>query len=351
MNIKKTTTAPFSNSEISAFCGQMALILKSGISSIEGISIMLEDASGNSEKAILQIMYEKLMETGSFHSAICETKLFPSYMLKMVEIGEQTGTLDEVMEHLREHYEREHSIAKSIQNAVTYPLIMTAMLIVVITVLLVKVMPVFNQVFIQLGTEMTGFSKGLMQIGNTINQYSIVFIILFVLICAFLIFIVKTHTGKIFLNKFTYKIPSLRSVHESNLACRFASGMALTLSSGLDIEQSLRLAGALNNDSVFQNKIDTCFKLIDEGENFYTAIHNAGIFSGVYARMVSLGSKTGTMDKVMDNIAQLYQDELDERINNILAVLEPTLVILLSLIVGVILLSVMLPLIGIMSAI
>lgn len=150
---------PFTNMELSSFCGQTALILRSGISSMEGLTIMLEDASSDEETEILEILLSGMQETGSFFQALKSADVYPSYMLHMIQIGEETGTLDEVMEALQKHYEREESISKSIRNSITYPMIMTGMMAVVIIVLLVKVMPIFNQVFIQLGSEMTGFSK------------------------------------------------------------------------------------------------------------------------------------------------------------------------------------------------
>lgn len=348
---KQLQGKPFSNMEISSFCGQIALILKSGISSIEGITIMLEDASSADEKQILEAILENIQETGSLYQALADTGLFPSYMLHMVEIGEETGTLDEVMTALSVHYDREDSISKSIKNAVTYPLIMAGMMVVVIIVLLVKVMPIFNQVFIQLGTEMTGFSRTLMNIGNAINRYSIVFIVILVLIAALILYGTRTASGKRVFRSLGYKFKFSRAIYEEIAACRFASGMALTLSSGLNPERSMELVTALNEDADFQKKIDSSQKLIDEGSDLSEALYSAGIFTGMYARMASIGGKTGSMDQVMGQIAGLYQDDIDNRMNNALAVLEPTLVIALSLIVGVILLSVMLPLMGIMSSI
>ena len=144
---------------------------------------------------------------------------------------------------------------------------------------------------------------------------------------------------------------SPRAIYEEIAACRFASGMALTLSSGLNPERSMELVNSLNDDPVFQKKIDQCQSEVDEGNDLSKALFTSGMFTGVYARMASIGSKTGAMDQVMEQIAELYQDDIDTRMSNILAVLEPTLVIFLSLIVGVILLSVMLPLMGIMSSI
>lgn len=342
---------PFSNLELSSFCGQIALILKSGISSMEGLTIMLEDAASSDERSILEALLANMQETGSLYQALESVNLYPSYMLHMVQIGEETGTLDEVMQSLQNHYEREDSVNKSIRNSITYPMIMTGMMAVVIIVLLVKVMPVFNQVFIQLGTEMTGFSRVLMNLGTVINRYAAVFILIFAAVAGLFIYGTRTASGRNMLRNMGYKIKFTRTVYEEISACRFASGMALTLSSGLNPERSMELVNSLNDDPIFQKKIDQCQHEVNEGNDLSQALFASGIFTGVYARMASIGCKTGAMDQVMEQIAGLYQDEIDTRMNNILAVLEPTLVILLSLIVGVILLSVMLPLMGIMSSI
>ena len=127
--------------------------------------------------------------------------------------------------------------------------------------------------------------------------------------------------------------------------------MALTLSSGLNPDRSIELVRTLIDDPFFLRKLDVCTEKLTSGEELAPALFSSGIFTGMYARMTSIGSKTGAMDQVMNQIASLYQDEIDTRMNNALAILEPTLVVALSLIVGVILLSVMLPLMGIMSGI
>ncbi|MEG0108087.1 MAG: type II secretion system F family protein [Lachnospiraceae bacterium] len=125
--------------------------------------------------------------------------------------------------------------------------------------------------------------------------------------------------------------------------------MALTLSSGLNSDQSLELAGTLVDDSHFQKRILDCQTLVSTGTDFSAALSESGIFSGIYARMVSVGFKTGSLDDVMKKIASQYEEEIDSSITRMIAILEPTLVAVLSIIVGVILLSIMLPLIGIMS--
>lgn len=350
MNRKNRQGKPFSDIEVSAFCGQIALILRSGISSLEGIIIMQEDASSEEERAILQKIIDHMQETGSFYQSLSEIGTFPDYMLHMVEIGEEPGTLDEVMEALSIHYEQEDAIGKSIKNAVTYPLVMGGMMLVVIFILLIKVMPIFNQVFIQLGTEMTGVSRMLMDFGNVISRYSVVLLALLLVCAAAALYCTRTVSGRQLFRRAGYHLRFIRPIYEEIAACRFASGMALTLSSGLNPERSMELVSALSDDPFFLEKLKQCQKEIEEGADLSEALHNAGIFSGVYARMASIGAKTGSMEQVMSRLAKLYQDDIDSRMNNTLAVLEPTLVIVLSVIVGIILLSVMLPLTGIMSS-
>lgn len=312
---------------------------------------MLEDAGTGDEKTVLEDLISHIQETGSLYQALEASHLFPSYLLHMVEIGEETGTLDEVMDALQIHYNREDSIRKSLRNSVTYPMIMTGMMAVVVVILLVKVMPIFNQVFVQLGTEMTGFSRMLLNLGAALNRYSLLFLVLLFLIAGAALYGAFTPSGRKMFQTIGHKIKFTRTLYENLAACRFASGMALTLRSGLHPERSMELVASLNTDPVFQKKLAQCEQEIHEGKDLPEAILAAGIFTGMYARMASIGSKTGSMDQVMEQIAEFYQDEIDTRMNNLLAVLEPTLVILLSLIVGVILLSVMLPLMGIMSGI
>ena len=193
------------------------------------------------------------------------------------------------------------------------------------------------------------FAGALGQIGGLLRDSlstaaKLVAVVLLILYCT------RTRSGRAFMRSLGYRLAFIRPVYEEIAACRFASGMALTLSSGLNPERSMELVSALNDDPLYQEKLESCRKKMDEGQDLSEALHETGMFTGIYARMASIGSRTGSMDQVMDRIAGLYQDEIDNRMNTALAVLEPTLVIALSLIVGVILLSVMLPLMGIMSS-
>ena len=145
------------NQELSMFCDQIAMILNAGISAMEGISIMLDDATTDEGREILQVILDKCNEGDTFHHSLEASGVFPKYALDMVEIGEQSGKLEEVMKALAFHYNREENVARGIKSAVTYPMLIVAMMLIVILVLVVKVLPIFNDVFKQLGSEMTVF--------------------------------------------------------------------------------------------------------------------------------------------------------------------------------------------------
>ena len=337
---KRIQQGKLTNLEIASFCSEMAMILKSGISSLEGVDLLREDAQTKAEKELLDEIYQSVMDTGRLDQALEETKVFPEYLIRMTQIGEETGTLDEVMESLAEHYDREEAIRRSVRSAISYPLLMIGMMLVIIIILMTKVMPVFDQVFRQFGQEMTGFSRGILLAGNALSRYSVV--------CAGIYF-TKTESGR----KKLYHIGSgfafSRELKDKLSACRFAGGMSLALKSGLTPEQGMEFSENLIEDDDFRKKVAECKADMENGTDIAEALVKAGIFTGVYARMTSIAGKAGMMDEMMGRIADECEEEVDEKLSSMIAVLEPTLVIILSVIVGTILLSVMLPLLGIMS--
>lgn len=340
---------PLSNIETAAFCSQMAMILRSGISSIEGVSIMLEDASDAREKELLTSINETLLNTGSFYLALEDTHAFPDYMVHMVELGEQAGKLDNVMDSLANYYEKEASLSQTIKTSVTYPFLMIIMMILVILVLITKVMPVFNQVFQQLGTEMTGISLALLQIGEYLSSHAFIFIAVLVVLGALFFYLFKTNHGQKILRGCIKHIHGIKNLSDQISSRRFASGMALTLSSGLTPQECLHLTSNLVDDPEFVSRLKKCEDAVAEGNDLCETLFANHIFSGLYAKMASIGSRTGVLDEVMEKIATQYEEDIDARLSGLIAAIEPTLVIILSVIVGIILLSVMLPLISIMA--
>lgn len=349
--MKQPRISPLTNAEISAFCGQLSMILQAGISSVEGIMLLLEESETAGEQALLRAIQQDLGESGSLYTALSATRAFPAYLLQMVKIGEETGKVDTVFAALATHYDREAALAQSIKNAVTYPMIMVVMMVLVILLLITRVMPIFSQVFRQLGTEMTGLSKALLDFGTSINRYSILLVALLAVLVLAVLYFAKTARGRRQFSRLAARLPWLHGLTDKIAAGRLASGLYLTLSSGLSPEAALEMTEKLTDNTRFLKRVAACKEKLAAGESLAPALLETKIFTGLYARMTAIGAKTGAVDEIMDQIANKYNEEIDRRFTNVIATLEPTLVIILSLIVGLILLSVMLPLISILSSI
>jgi len=340
-----------SNAEIASFCSQTAMLFRAGIAPAEGMRILVNDAPSKEGKALLQAILDVCRQGESFYTALESTGVFPDYVLNMIRLGEESGSLDDCMQALADYYDKEEAISDSVKNAVTYPFIMIAMMLVVIVVLISRVMPIFEQVFEQLGSEMTGIAGSLLNFGNSLNRYSVVLLVILCVIAIVYLLATRTGKGRQTTRRFLTRFPLTRGFYESVACERFASGMALTLSSGLDTFTGLDMVSRLVDDASMQTKIDNCKASIRSGSNFAEALTSSGIFNNLYSQMIAVGARSGNVDEVLSRIADNYEKETDKRIQNIISVLEPTLVIILSVIVGMILLSVILPLMGIMSSI
>ena len=335
--------------ELVTFCSQLAMILRAGISSLEGIAIMKEDMEQGEGKAILETLYEKLEMTGILHMAMREVEVFPEYVCNMTEIGETSGRLDEVMEGLADYYDREDRLSETLKNALTYPMLMVGLMAVILVILMTKVMPVFQSVFEQLGGGLTGISAGIMNLGMLMSRYSWVLAVLLVPVLAGAGYLAFSKKGRDGLRRYMERSKIFGKTAEKMACAKAAQGMNLCIRSGLDIDQSLEMAERLVDHEKVKAKIADCRKRMMEGETFDQALEESHLFSGVYGKMISIGVRTGAMDQVMGKIAGRYEEEVTERLQNGVAMIEPTMVAVLSAMVGLILLSVMLPLMGIMS--
>lgn len=348
--MSKITT--LNNREIAAFCEQMAMILHSGITPKDGLSLMLTDATDQNTQEVLKTIISFTLSGDSFSSSIKQAGYFPEYVVNMIAIGEDTGKLDEVMQSLSDYYNHEELVNDNIRSAITYPLIMVCMMVFIILVLITKVLPLFNQVFIQLGTEMTGLSASLLMIGQSIQTYSLILIAILVLIFTFVIYLSRAVSGKKLARKIRENFGPTKSFFRNIAYGRFATGMALTLSSGMDLYKALHMIRDLVEHEGVEAQIDACEELIiKEGNTLSEALTKAGILGNLYGRMVAIGDKSGNTYEILGKIGHLYEEETDKKLQSFVSIIEPTLVIALSLIVGLILLSVILPLLGVMSSI
>ena len=337
--------------EIASFCGQLSLLLPAGITPYEAIILMREDSSDRQGKAILEQLETALKDGLSFHEALKNADVFPDYVVSMVLLGEESGNLDIVMKKLSEYYEQQCSLSSSIKNAISYPIVMICLMLIILAVLLAKILPIFNQVFLQLGSELTGVAAKLMNIGNSIESLSgaLIIVAVFIGILFFTIYHIPICRQKWMSFLHTNKLT--RNFYLGISYARFASAMSMVTASGVDLFHGLNLAEMLVDNEIVSQQIKMCSDSISKGDYLYEAMKNAGMFQSKHLRMLQIGQRSGETDVVLSKIANYYEEETLTKMHRILGAIEPTIVIFFSLMVGMILLSVIMPLIGIMSSI
>ena len=340
------------NTYMSTLCLEISMLLQAGIGVQHGVVMMLDDEPDNDGKIVLQSLLDGLEKGLNLSDAMREGRFCPSYMVNMIEIGEKTGRLADTLKALSEHYERQERLALSIKNATLYPAVLLGMMIVVVLILIVQVLPIFNDVFERMGTQMSPFAVQLLQFGAWFRGASVVIAVVAAVIfaVAFLVWVipsVRSGIAKAFKDKWGDS-----GVFGRVGSSQFVSSMALAMSSGLDVEESISLAASLNSDSkVLSIKYEKCMDLLRNGSKLADALRDAELMSARDSRMLSLGDVSGMGDSAMAEIARRSDRSVQDEISSIVSRIEPTLVIITSVIVGVILLSVMLPLIGIMTSI
>ena len=337
------------NRELFQFCEQFSIILRSGMSAIEGLAILNDDSQTERGKEILTFLYKDMEESGSLAHAMEQSGAFPASAAAYVRTGEETGCLDEVMKGLSAFYAKEIQITDQIQSAVAYPLVMLGMMTAVIVILLVKVLPVFRQVFRQLGLEMSWISGALLGIGETLSRYSTAFLVLLAAMIGFILFLVLHPKGQELIRKIVCRFPGMKEIPVNLDYSRLCQCISLGIRSGLSPELCVELAGAVVTQTEIREKLASIQKQLAEGYGFIEAITESGLFKAMELRLISLGFQAGASDEVMEKLAEQYEEKSTDSVSHIVSILEPTIVIVLSILVGLVLLSVMMPLLGLLS--
>ena len=337
-----------SAAELEEFFQQLALFFKSGIPAWEGLALLGEE-TGARNSELFRGLSAEVADGNSLSAAFLQSGRFPGYAVDMVRIGERTGRMQEIAEALHAYYKGRDALARELRTSVVYPLTMTGMVLVVIFVLTVAVMPVFEQVFKQLGLAMNPFSLSLLQFGQAFGQSAVV--ILIVVIAVVLVFFLLRFTkkGRVALLRAYDTSPLTRKVAAIIAVERFAFSMSLMLESGIYIVDALHLAADLEESERAKARIVEFERLLGEGKPLQEAIFASGIFEESYNGMIVAGLRTGTPGTMLMEVALRCRRDAESRRQRLLAIIEPALVALLCVLVGLVILSVMLPLAGILS--
>ena len=342
----------FTNEETGAICASLAYLIHAGIPLSDALSLVAEDENDSFRAEELKKMAEKA-DMGEYLSDVFRgSGCFEDYVCEMLSTGEKTGRVEEALSSLADSCEKRASLDRQLKSALVYPSILLLVMLAVITVLLIFVLPVFDEVYSQLGSGLTGVAGGLLNVGKALGSVSPVIIVLFIAAALFLAAFssIKEFRDKV-LNLF-WKSGKDKGVAAKISLARFAQGMSMCMSSGLSPEESIAAASSLpGSDTSVAEKVRACNELLDSGESLAPALRDSGLLPPSESRMLEAGIRGGSGDAAMEQIARRLTEESEAAITDSVSGIEPAMVIITSVLVGLILLSVMLPLINIMAAI
>lgn len=338
------------NEQLSRLCRSLSLVLHGGIPLSDGVGFWMEAEEIHGEKWVQNLVVT--VQNGSLlWESMAFTGAFSPQMTALIKIGEETGQLEQTLDALAEEYENRSRLTRQIRSGIAYPAMVLLMLLVVIGVLLIKVLPVFEDVYASLGTGLTGLPGGLLVLGQGLEKGLPWLLAVLVLTAGagtviFRVEALRERTATWLKGRFGDR-GLFRKVHNA----RFIRGLALGLGCGMTVEEAMELAGGLLEAVPGAKKrYSRCAAALAEGTGLPEALELGQLLPKQEVRLLKLGIRSGTGDKVLAEIAGRLEEDASQAMEDLIARVEPGLVFGGSVLVGIIVLSVMLPLLNILNA-
>lgn len=330
--------------DIAIFCRQFYTMLDAGISIINCLDTLGKQTENKTlQKAIMAVHEDvqkgmTLSETMGKHE-----KAFPHLLTNMVEAGEISGSLDRIMERMAIHYEKEYNIENKVINAFVYPVVLSVVAIAVVIFLLTVVMPSFIAMFEASGTTLPGPTRALLSISHwLVNYWYIIIFVVGLLIFSFT-FIRSTDEGRSFFDSFKLKFPGLNNIYIKIIISRFTRTLSTLLSSGVPLLQALDVVGRVVGNKVVANKLKLVEEDIRKGVPLSRTIKDMKLFPPMVDSMVKVGEESGTLDEILYKTADFYDEEVEVSLQRMTTMLEPILIVLMSIIIGFIVIAMAMP--------
>ncbi len=340
------------NEELAALCAGLSHLYHSGIGGGDGLALLAQDETDRQTRSLLETMARRADE-GVGLGQVCEEQgCFPPYLCRLLKVADGVGRTEQTLEELGEHYHSRARMEQRLRASLLYPAVLLAVMLAVVVVLMVWVLPVFNDVYARLGSQLTGLAGGLLAVGQGLRRALPVLgaaagaAVLLMVVLGLCPGLAQRMSGW-WRTKWAH-----RGVNGKINAARFLQAIAMGLSSGMTQQEAVALAQQLMEGcGRLETRAGDCLALVERGDGLADVLRCSGLITAAHSRVLEAGLRAGRGEQVLAQIARRELEQGEAALEQAAARVEPALVVITCVMVGIILLSVMLPLMHIMNGI
>lgn len=330
--------------DLVVFTRQLATMIDSGIPLVHALGILAEQVENKDLKQVVITVAQDIEAGISFCDALGKhPKVFNELYINMTRAGESSGMLDEILDRLATYLEKSAALTRKVKSSMVYPAVVVSMAILITAVLLLKVVPTFKGIFDVLGGQLPLPTQILIAISDMFRSY-------FPLTCgALVIFIfifknyIRTRKGRYKFDSFKLKIPVLGELFRKIAVAKFSRTFSTLVKSGVSVLSALDIVSRTSGNKVVEGAVVSCSKAVRDGESIAKPLLKSKVFPPMVCRMISVGEQTGQLEKMLNKIADFYDEQVDAATSALTSLIEPLVIAFLGIVVGGIVISLFLP--------
>ena len=339
---------------ISLFCESVAMMLAAGIQTDEAVGMLSEDIGDTALQATCTTVYRSLNAGETLARSMEASGAFPRYAVDMVRVGENAGRTEEVLRSLGVYYDEEDRLFAKIRSAVGYPAALLCIMSIILAFTVIIILPVFEDVYVSIAGSLTNGSSGAVGLSVAIGWVALGVTLACTIVALGAVIACRSEAGRMAVMSLFEKVPATKGAMEQLAVSRFASALAAYTASGVNTDTAMKEAMEVVEHAGLKRKAAGAYALMidsDEPRSLAQAISEAAVFEQIHARMLTIGTRSGSLDAALDRLSANFFDDAILQIDSAIDNIEPALAAFLTVAVGATLISVMMPLIGILGSI
>lgn len=331
--------------DIAVFTRQMATMMKAGVPLVQSFEIVAEGVDNPTLRDLIMSIREEVASGTSFASALEKhPKYFDDLFCNLVESGEQSGALETMLDRIATYKEKTEAIKAKIKKALTYPIAVIVVAVIVTGILLVKVVPQFAETFSSFGADLPAFTLFVLHLSELVQEWW--FIILIVGALSVYAFVEARRRSKPFsdsIDKLTLKLPVFGDIVYNSIIARFSRTLATTFAAGVPLIDALESVAGATGNSVYEKAVLSVRDEVATGVPLNTSLRKSGIFPSMLLQMTAIGEESGALDEMLDKVASYYEEMVDNLVDSLTSLLEPMIMSVLGVLVGGLMIAMYLP--------